>query len=90
MEKHREVSKYYEIDCLQNLLLLFMFLFTTNFAKNSPIYTIILFSLFKSVLNQTLNTFNIKFLREWKDRESSYQLGEAFALVFNLLALTLS
>ena len=55
-----------------------------------PIYTIILFSLFKSVLNQTLNTFNIKFLREWKDRESSYQLGEAFALFFNLLALTLS
>ena len=27
--KHRKVSKYYETDCLQNLILPFMFLLTT-------------------------------------------------------------
>ena len=34
--EHRKVSKYYEADCLQNLLLLFMFLLT-NLVKKSHI-----------------------------------------------------
>ena len=37
LAKHWKVSKYYETDCLQNFLLLFMFLLTTNFVKNSHI-----------------------------------------------------
>ena len=35
--KHQRVSKYYESDCLQNFLLLFMFLLTAKFVKNSRI-----------------------------------------------------
>ena len=34
---HRKDSKYYEIDCLQNFLLHFMFLLTTKFVQNSHI-----------------------------------------------------
>ena len=37
LAKHWKVSKYYETDCLQNFLLLFMFLLTTKFVKNSHI-----------------------------------------------------
>ena len=82
-------QKYYEIDCLQSLLLLFMFLLTTNFVKNSHMLSRIFFIFLKTVLNQTSNAFNTKFLRQWKDRKSSYQVEEAFALFFNLIALTL-
>ena len=35
--KHEKVSKYYEIDCLQNFLFLFMPLLTIKFVKKSHI-----------------------------------------------------
>ena len=37
LAKHQKVSKYYENDCLQNFLLLFMSLLTASFIKNSHI-----------------------------------------------------
>ena len=35
--KRQKVSKYYDYDCLQNFLLLFMSLLTAPISKNSPI-----------------------------------------------------
>ena len=35
--KHPKVSKYYEADCLQNFILLFMFLLTAKLVKKSHI-----------------------------------------------------
>ena len=35
--KHQKVSKYYENDCLQNFLSLFMSLLTAKFVKSSGI-----------------------------------------------------
>ena len=37
MVEHQKFSKYYETDCLQDFLLFFMFLLTTQFVKNSHI-----------------------------------------------------
>ena len=82
--KHRKVSKYYETDCLQNFLLHFLFLLTTNFVKNSDILAKIFCNFLESVLNQTWNAFNTKFVRQWIDRKSSCQVMEAFALFFQL------
>ena len=36
--KHKKVSKYYENDCLQNLLLPFNSLLTAKFVRNSHTY----------------------------------------------------
>ena len=38
MVKNQKVSKYYETDCLQNFVLLFIFLLTIKFVKNSHIW----------------------------------------------------
>ena len=59
--KYRKVSKYYQTDSLQNIFLLFMFLITTTFVKNSHISGRILFIFLKNVLDQTRNAFNTKF-----------------------------
>ena len=77
MEKSQ---KNYETDCLQNFVLLLMFLLTTNFFKNSHIDPIIFFIFFKSVLNKIRHSFNTKFLRQEKHRKSSYQQRDIFAL----------
>ena len=44
--KHQKVSKYYETGCLQNFLLLFIFLLTTEFVKNSHVWARIFFIYF--------------------------------------------
>ena len=67
-----------------------MFLLTTNFVKNCHIYTRIFFIFLESVLNQTENAFNNKYLGQRKDQKSSYQVREAFAISFNMTGLTLS
>ena len=87
--KHRNASKYYEIDCLQNFLLLFMFLLTTKFVKNSDVPATILFLSIKIVLNQTWNCFIIKSQPQWKVRKSSYQVREILGVFFHLIALIL-
>ena len=51
--KHQKVSKYYEIDCLQNFILFFMLLLTTKFVKTSHTRDRIFFILMKDVLKQT-------------------------------------
>ena len=67
-----------------------MFLLTANFVKNRHIYTRIFFIFLESVLNQTENAFNTKYLGQRKDQKSSYQVREAFAISFNMIGLTLS
>ena len=51
--KHQKVSKYYEIDCLQNFILFFMLLLTTKFVKTSHTRDRTFFILMKDVLKQT-------------------------------------
>ena len=86
LAKDRKVLKYYKTDSLQNIILLFIFLLTTNFAEASHSYARIFFILIKTVVNQTWNAFNIKFGRQWKDRKRSYRVSEAFAHFCNLIA----
>ena len=87
--KHRKVSKYYETDCLQNIILLFMLLLTTSFVNSSHIKAIIVFIFLKNVLKQTWNSFNTKFQTQWKDRESSYQVRGILGSFCHLIALIL-
>ena len=82
--KLRKFWKYYETDCLQNFLLLFMFLLAAKLVKNSHIYAKTVFTFAKSVLNQTWNSFNTKFEPQWEDRKSSYQVRQLLG-VFWLL-----
>ena len=46
-----------------------MFLLTTNLSKNSDIYTRIIFRFLKTVLDQTRNAFNTKFLARRAGKE---------------------
>ena len=71
---HQKVSKYYENDCLQHFLLLFMSLLTAIIVKNSHISARIWFIFPKNVLKQTWKSFSIKFQSQLKDRKSSYQV----------------
>ena len=87
--KLQQVSKYYEKDCLQIFLLLFMSLLPTKFVKNSHIWGKIYFIFLKNVLKQTRNSFNIKFQAQWKACSSSYQLKQILALFSNLTPLIL-
>ena len=87
--KHQQVSKYYEKDCLQIFLFLFMSLLPTKFAKNSHIWIKIYFILIKIVLKQTWNSFNTKFQAQWKAWWSSYQLKQILAVFCHLIPLIL-
>ena len=89
MVKHTKVSKYHETDYMQNFVLLFMFLLTSNFAKNNDICSRIFFIFLKDVRNQTWNVFNTKCPLQWKDHKSTYQVREDFSVFCNLIALTL-
>ena len=73
--KHWKVSKYYETDYLENFLLLFMFLLTSKFVRNSHIEVRIFFIFLKNILKQTSNSFNTKFQPPWKDWKSSYKVN---------------
>ena len=73
--KTSKVSKYYETDCLQNFLLLFMLLLTTAFVKNSHIKARNFLTFVENVLKQTWNSFNTKFQTQLKDCESRKQLS---------------
>ena len=87
--KHREVSKYYETDCLQNFILLFMLFLTTEFVKNDHIKDRIFFIFLKNVLKQTRHSFNTKFQTQWKDPESSYHVKITLGLFCHSIALIL-
>ena len=59
--KHLKVSKYFENDRLQNIILLFMSLLIAPIIKNSHFYTRIYFVFLKKVQKQTWKPFNTKF-----------------------------
>ena len=50
--KHEKVSKYYENDCLQNFLSLFMSLLTAKFVRNSHTDARIYFFFLKNVVRK--------------------------------------
>ena len=87
--KHREVSKYYETDCLQNFILLFMLLLTTKFVKTIIFRIEFCLSCEKNVLKQTWHSFNTKFQTQWKDREKSYHVTIIWGLFCHSIALIL-
>ena len=51
--KYQKVSKYYDHDSLENFILVFMFLLTALFVKNSMILAGIYFIFLETVLDQT-------------------------------------
>ena len=55
--KQQKVSKYYEPDCLQNVLFFFMILLTTDSVKNTHISARNFFIFLKTALNQIWNAF---------------------------------
>ena len=89
LAKLQQVSKYYEKDCLQIFLLLFMSLLPTKFVKNSHIWGKIYLIFLKNVLKQTRNSFNTKFQAQWKACSSSYQLKQILAVFCDLIPLIL-
>ena len=50
--KHRKISKYDETDYFHDILLLFVFLLTTNFVKNNHSYARIFFFFWKLTYNK--------------------------------------
>ena len=87
--KHQKVSKCYENDCLQNFLLLFMFLLTAKFAENSHIFARIYLNSLTNVVTEIWNRFNTKIQLRWKDWKSSYQIRNVLSLFLKLSALML-
>ena len=86
--KHQKVSKCCKTDCLQNFLLLFMYLWTTKFVKNNHIKSRIFFVFLKNALKQTWNSLNTKFQPHWKDWKSSYQVRQIAGHFFHLIHCT--
>ena len=72
--KHWKVSKRYEKGFLLNFLLLFMFLLTNKFFKNSHIQARILFVFLKNIVKQIWSSFNTKLEPHWNDQKSSYKV----------------
>ena len=71
---HEKVSKNNGQDCLENVLLLFIFLLSVLIVKDSHI------------LDQTWKAFNTKLGPHWKDQENSYQVRQALTLSCKLVA----
>ena len=58
---HHKASQFFEYDCLQSFLLLFMSLLTTLIVKNSYIFPGVDIIFLENVLHHTWNTFNTEF-----------------------------
>ena len=86
---HQKVSNYYETDCLQNFLLLFMFLLRIKCLKNTHIYVRNVFFFLKNVLKQTWNSFNIRFQPYQKGRKSSCLVKPILWFLCHLIHLIL-
>ena len=80
--KHQKFSKYYENDCLQNLILLFMSLLTAKFVESSHIFL-------KNVLKKIEILFNIKFQTQWKGRKSCFHIRQILVFFCSLIPLIL-
>ena len=87
--KHQRVSKYYENDCLQNLLLHFMSLLTTRFVKNCHIWAGIYLIFLKKVLKQIEMLLIPNFDLSKKIGKAVIKWEKIFALFCILIALTL-
>ena len=87
LRNHQKVSNYYEHDCLQNFLLLFMSLLTALIVRNSHTLDGIYFIFLKNALDQISKAFYSKFGPQWKDRESSYQVRQILAFLCKSVAL---
>ena len=87
--KHQKASKYYETDCLQNFLLLCLFLLIAKLGKNIHIYAMFIRILLLNVLKQTWNFFNTKFQSQWKDQKIIYLVRSVVGLFYHLTALIL-
>ena len=87
MLNYEKVSRYYELDCLQNFNLLFISLSTASVFKNNHILSGIYYIFLKNVIDQTWKAFITIFWFQWKDRESSNQVIQILALFCKLVAL---
>ena len=77
-----KVSKYYEHDCLENFILLFMSLLTALIVKGSHFLAGIYFIFFFfKVPDQTWKDFNTKFGPQWNGRQSKYEVRQVLKLV---------
>ena len=52
--KHLKVSKYYDHDCLQNFILLFMSLSTVQIVTNTHVFVVVYFIFLKKHLRLNL------------------------------------
>ena len=77
-------SKYYEKDCLQNFILLSMFLLTTKFRLEHSL------SFWKYVVKLSWNYFNTKFTAQWKDWKINYKVSEILKLFCYFTPLVLA
>ena len=80
--KHQKISKYYENNCPTNFILLFLSLLAPPIVKRSQIYSGIYFIFLKHALRETWRCFDIKFIPQWLDRKSSYQVNQSLATEF--------
>ena len=83
------IIKCYELDCLQNILFLFMSLLTALIVKNGHILSGIYFIFLKNVLDLTWNVFNTEFEPQWNVQESGYQVKQILVLFCKLVTLIL-
>ena len=70
--KHQKVWCYWEVDCLQIILMVFMSLLRAKFVRNSHIWARTYFFFLKDSLKQISNSFNTKFWNHLKDPKSRY------------------
>ena len=81
LEKHQNVSKYYNSDCLKNIIFLFLSLLTTKLVKESHIKARMLIIFLNIVLKQPWNSFNNKFQYQWKDQKAVLSMENARTLL---------
>ena len=90
VQKHQKVSKLYDNYCLQKFVLSFLLLVTTPVVRNSHIQARFYFIFLKNILKPTWNRFNNKFWSQSKCLQTSYQVRQVWALLWNLIALILN
>ena len=87
--KHRKVSRYYETDCSQNFLSLFVFLWKIKILKNFHIQDRVLFICLKKSLKETSSYLYNKFQPQWIEGRTNYQVRHMLGLTCQLIALIL-
>ena len=83
------MPKYYETDCPQNFLSLFVFLLKIKFVKNFHIQDRVLFICLKKSLKEGSSYFYNKFQLQWTEGKSHYKVRHMLGLTCQLIALVL-